>query len=356
MRRSYHNFYRLVLGLLLLCLFTSAQAAVNVASLYRITVPVASQLPDQRDFAESDGFHQILIRLTSDPEIAKNPVIKSNLNRAEYYVRDYSYSPPSPSSSRYMMQIRYEQEDVVRLLKKASVPFWAESRPLTLAWLAVTDASNQTEIIGNDSTNDIYELVKMQSRRLGIALIFPVMDMNDISQVDTQNVMDVALPELRQASKRYHPDVLLIAQIHQGVDQVTGKWSLVMNSNQLDWQVSGKSMEEMVASAMEQISETMVRQYKVNAGKGGREAYWLKVMVSNVNGNDNLARVMQYLKGLAPVEKLQLAQVAGDRVQLYLLIGGTVQNFQRNAALGRRLILKASDEAAKKVTYQWVDE
>src|SRR5690348_4768795 len=114
MRRNYTNFYHLVLGLLLLYPFMSVRA-VNVASLYRITVPVASQLPDQRDFAESDGFHQVLIRLTSDPEIAKNPVIKSNLNRAEYYVRDYSYSPPSPSSSQYMMQIRYEQEDVMRL-------------------------------------------------------------------------------------------------------------------------------------------------------------------------------------------------------------------------------------------------
>lgn len=261
MRRCHVSLLHLVLVLLFFCPYVSLWA-LNTASLYQITVPVASMLPDQRDLAESEGFRQVLIKLTSDPEIAKNPVIATNLNRAEYYVSDYNYSPPSPDSSEYIMQIRYEKEDVVRLLKKASVPFWGESRPLTLAWVVLTDMNNQTDVLGNDASQKVYKLIKEQSRRLGIALIFPMMDVDDISRIDTQKIMDVALPELTLASKRYSPDVLLIAQIDQVADLVTGKWILMINANRQEWNVSGKTTEEMVNAALLKISQTMLRQYQ----------------------------------------------------------------------------------------------
>jgi hypothetical protein len=350
MRRHHFNVHRLMLALFLFCPFVAVWA-INTTSLYHVIVPVASQLEDQRGVAESDGFLQVLIRLTSDAQIYKNPVIKSNLNRAEYYVRDYSYSPPSPDSAEYLMKIQYEPEDIARLLTKAGVPFWQRSRPLTLAWVTMAKENGNAEVINKDSL-DVYEVIKAQSKKLGLALIFPVMDMDEINQIDAQTIHDVALPELKKASKRYAPDVLLIGQINQSADRVTGKWYLVMNASRWEWDVSGKTLEEMTASALSQMGQTMVRQYDM--GTNNKNEFWLKLIVTHVNGNGELGNLMQFLSRLAPVEKLQLAQVAGDAVEVYVLIGGTIDSFQKNAAEGQRLLLKASDQTAKKLTYQWV--
>jgi hypothetical protein len=98
----------------------------------------------------------------------------------------------------------------------------------------------------------------------------------------------------------------------------------------------------------------MVRQYALDDNDNSNNEFWLKVIVTSVNGNAELGKLMQFLGRLAPVDKVQLAQVAGDTVEVYLLIGGTIDGFQKNAAAGQRLLLKASDETAKKLTYQWV--
>lgn len=353
MKRKLFKPCQLIALLLFFCPFMSIWA-VGVSNLYKVTVPVASQLSDQRDFAESEGFLKVLIKLTGDADIAKNPVIKGSIHRAEYYVRDYHYSSPTPSSSEYMIEIQYDRDDIIRLLKKSGVPFWEDARPLTLAWIAVNAKNKQTEIIGSDSQNQIHYLIKTAGKQLGVALIFPVMDMDDLGQIDEREVLMQDLPELKKASKRYSPDILLIAQLNDDGTSVTGQWNLVMNADEWEWNITGKSMHEMIDRAMGQISQTIVRQYHVNSDAKYQQPYWIKVIVTNVQGNGDLNQLMSYLKRLAPVEKMQLAQVSGSGVEFYLLVNGSIEGFLKNASTGRRLLLKASDETAKKITYQWV--
>ena len=81
--------------------FTSA-LAVKVSSLYQAEIAVASQADDARVQAVKDGLLQVLIKMSGDPAINANPDIKQSLQRADYYVQEFSYSAPTTASSQYL--------------------------------------------------------------------------------------------------------------------------------------------------------------------------------------------------------------------------------------------------------------
>src|SRR5262245_51008662 len=129
--------------------------AVKVSNLYEVELPVISQSQDIKEEAMKTGLLQVLIKLTGDPLIEKNPLVKSSLQKADYYVQEFGYSSANASSSTYLIRIRYDNNSINRLLKKAGIVYWGEIRPLILVWLAFTNKENATEIIGNETHGNI---------------------------------------------------------------------------------------------------------------------------------------------------------------------------------------------------------
>lgn len=232
--------------------------AVKVTTLYQVEMPVASQSSEARAEAIYDGFQDVLIRLTGDQSIIKNKLIKANLDKADYFVQEYSYSAPDVSSATYTLKIKFNEQDVKRLLLKTGIKQWTAIRPLVLVWLATVNAtSHEADIMGVETTNGVLEKFKRQGQRYGLPLIFPVMDMADMEKVSSENITDVALPELKNASKRYEPDALLIGTIEHEDNAYTARWSLVMNDKTWDWTTTGATQEEVIAGVLDHVSQTL---------------------------------------------------------------------------------------------------
>lgn len=254
---------KLLLIIMIWFLPMASAFAVKMSSLYQAELSVAAQSDDERDLATTKGFVQVLIKLTGDPEIDKNPVIKANLHRASYYVQEYSYSSPTPSSSQYFILIRYDADDMNNLLKKAGVSYWPENRPLILVWLAVTNAQHAIEIVGNEEPGNILSTMRQESKKFGLPLIFPIMDMADIDKVSPKDIRSMTLPILKEAGKRYSPDALLIGNLYQDNGVFQSQWQLVLNDNQWDFTVSDKTPEGIVVAALNQVRQTLVKHYWV---------------------------------------------------------------------------------------------
>ena len=291
---------------LLACLPLPYAFAVKVKSLYQADIPVAAQTDDLKAQAVKDGFLEVLIKLSGDLQIGNNPAIKASLLRPDYYVQEISYSQPTPDSSEYLLRIHYEPNDINRLLKKAGISYWGEMRPLILVWLAVTNKDQATEIIGNEMPDDTFTSMKQQSKRYGLPLIFPVMDVADVSQISPEDVTQVALPVLKEAAKRYAPDALLIGRMQQSSQGIESQWQLILNKEQWKWTITDKSPELVIASLMNQISQTLSKHYIVKAMDV--PDVWLKVEVMNVTQKTDLSELLKYLKQLTPVQKVQLLE------------------------------------------------
>jgi uncharacterized protein len=341
-----------ILLALLACSLLTRAFAVKVSSLYQADIPVAAQTDDLKTQAVRDGFLDVLIKLSGDGQVGDNPVIKASLLRPDYYVHEISYSQPTPDASEYLLRIRYEPNDINRLLRKAGVSYWGEMRPLILVWLAITNKHQTTEIIGHEMPGDIFATMKHQSNRYGLPLIFPVMDVTDINQISPKDVISVSLPVLKEAAKRYAPDALLIGNMQETDNGIESQWLLMLNKNQWKWVITEKSVDLVISTLMNQISQTLAKHYVAKAADV--PSVWVKVEVMNVTQRSDLTELLKYLKQLTPVQQVQLIEVSSDVVELSIQIRGSLETFQKNAAIGQRLSLKYQDPKDKKLFYVWV--
>jgi hypothetical protein len=240
--------------------WTAVQAA-KVASLYEAEVAVASQADDMRAQAVQEGFLQVLIRASGDPQIDRNPLIKESLQRSDYYVQEFSYSAATVASSQYTLHVRYNEADVKRLLRRAGVVHWGENRPLLMVWLAVTNKQNDTDIIASESSGDMYSTMKQQSTQFGLPMIFPLMDVDDVNRVSVDDISNMAVSVLQDAAKRYAPDGILIGKIDESGEEVESQWELVIKQDQWNWEINDKTPEAVVSSIMDEISQTLAKHY-----------------------------------------------------------------------------------------------
>lgn len=340
---------RQLLFIALILALVSPVLAVKVTSLYQFEMPVVSQSDDVRVQAVKEGFLQVLIKVSGDPQIANNPVIKPFLLKADYYVQEFSYSSP-PSSPFYLLQIRYDRNDINRLLRKAGIAYWGENRPLILAWVAFTNNKHFAEIIGNETQGDILGTMRQEGKKSGLPLIFPMLDVTDISQVSTSDINSMSVKVLQDAGKRYSPDAILIGAIKQTDIDYQSQWQLVLGKNQWDWNVSDRLLSELVTTVLNQVNQTLAKYY---VEKVANEPQWVKLEVTNITKRDDLVQLMRYLKQLTSVQQVQLSQVQGDVVDISILLRGSLASFQQNAAIGQRLVLKSQDEVNNKLTYEW---
>lgn len=326
--------------------------AVKLDNLYEAEVSVPSQAADARSAAIQEGLLTVLIKITGNQAINTVPLIKTNLKRADYYVQEYGYSQPTVNSSTYTLKIRFDKDDVDRLLKQAGVVTWGETRPLVMVWLSVTDADHQATIIGGETPGPILDAMKKEGNRYGLPLIFPVMDMTETNQITPDQINLASLSLLTSVSQRYAPDAMLIAQIQPSAAGFDSQWTLTLRNQQWGFKISAASLQEVMTTAMHQVSQTLSENYLVK--NQTTKTQWITLNVNGVSADNDLEQVMKYLKQLSPVQQVELASVNGDSVQLRVLINSDIPTFEKNASIGQQLQLSQEDLPGARLTYNWV--
>ncbi len=254
---------RLLFMLLATLLPLHVALAVVVSNLYQMTIPVPTQSDEVREQAVQAAFGQMLVKLSGDPHILKNPAIKADVRRADYYVQNFNYSAVTTDSSEYALQVNYDQTDVNRLLQSAKVSLWNDNRPLLLVWLAVSDADGHTAtLIGSDSDNNLLNTIQDQSKRYGLPMILPLLDMTDLSQVSFDDVADQHVATLQAAAARYAPDGLLIGALQEDAQGINSQWTLLVNGQRWNWSLTEKVSDDdvtkkIIKGAFDQVSEAL---------------------------------------------------------------------------------------------------
>lgn len=339
--------------LLIILLFLSTPVlAVKMTNLYQAEVPVTSQSDEDRADAIRKGLTIVLTKLTGNPEVVKNTDIKLALKRADYFVHDYNYGPPSPNSAIYMLRMNFEPRDIDWLLKKADVGYWGVSRPLIMTWIAVIRPKQGTEVIGDDNPSSWFRAMRMQANNLGIPMIFPLMDMADISQLSSEDVTSFDLSALKVVGKRYAPDGYLVGVISIGDGEFQSRWVLEVDNKRWDSTIDAKNIDEVTERILSQVSQTLAKQY--DGITNVNNPIWLKLQVSKITDQEKLTALVKYLKQINVVQQVQLAQTTNDVVRLSVLVTSTMNTFNSKAIKGQRLSLRSQDGNENLLVYEWI--
>lgn len=341
-----------ILLMLAIMLFPKSDIfAAKVAGLYQAEITVISQLSDVRTKAARQGLLEVLMKVSGNPEVETNPYLQDSLKRAEYFVQAYSYATSSTSSA-YVLKIYFSPFDVKRLLRQAGIAFWGENRPLILTWISIKHKNNATEVVGYDTGLDLLNKVKTEARRFGLPIIFPIMDVTDVDDINPADVTSFNLSNLKKTNDRYGADAVLIGNIIERDNESDSRWLLALGDKQWTWTISSSDQFNLVASALDQVSRALAKHYLIKTDQPNLA--WFTLTVNNVKTRKDLAKLLNYFNKMNQVQEAELSQVKGEIVEIAVQIKGPLANFLQNALLNHHLELKSQDEKNNKLVYDWI--
>lgn len=328
------------LGTALLLAGLAANAVADpVTDIYSADVPVRDQSGETRNAALQDALAQVLVKATGTQAVLETDTARELLANPARFLQQYRYqpvrpAPVDPDALRLALHAEFDATSIEGRLRSAGLPLWGRERPLTLAWVAVTD-SPERALIGAATANPLTDVLRRSASRRGLPLVLPQLDAEDLTRVSFTDVWGVFDEPLLAAATRYGPDAVLVGAIFRaGDDMWAGRWTLLRNDERVRWEVSGASAEAVTVAGIDGLAEHYSGEFSVQ-GTVAQEN--ILVEVTNVDALRDFATVQGYLSGLSAVKDVQLKVVEGDTLRFELSLGASSHVLEQSIALGRLL-------------------
>ena len=310
-------FVRLVsLMLMLLTLYGSPVRATVVDWLYEVEVPVEDQSRAARQEATRAALVEMLTRMTGLVDVPLNDAVSGALSDPGPYFVQYRYEQRSgEQGSEPTLIVRFAPAAISRLIGAANLPLWGANRPSVIAWL-VTDEADQREVLGADSSHPVLLGLQAQARRRGIALVIPLMDLEDQLAVPAAAVYGSVAQLLEEGSRRYGANMMLIARIRRDpADRWALQWEFWMRDSERELAIVEQDPGQVGAAGADLVADELAARYAVYGGKAGV----LKLQVLAVDSLRDYGSLMEYLDSLEFIDSVRVTEVGDASVLLDLV-------------------------------------
>ena len=338
-------FIRLTLTLLTACAvapLTVTHAAI-VDGLYEAEEVVQSQSQSVRDQAMGNALMQVFKKVTGRSSVQNLPGIADALNHPERFVQQYLYRSiqeaqypiPNADPNSQLAWFQFDEQAINRLLRSNNLPVWGHTRPSTLVWLAVEE-NGQRYILGSDSQEELRDLLRYEAKRLGMALVLPLLDLQDQQSLSFADLWGNFQDSILNASARYQAEAVLVGRLSLASSDVwTGRWTLYEGGRNFSWQGQDSYPSEILSSGMGGTMEALAIRYAQVPESGTPSAVYLTV--NGVGALKDYARVSKYLSSLEVVKDVQPTTIRANSARFRLNIRGSAEGLAQTIKLGNVL-------------------
>jgi hypothetical protein len=323
--------------LLLLFLVPGAVWAVPVPELYSVEVPVPTRDRPERQEAFEQGLSQVLVRVTGARSLEGFAELDSMLDTASRYVQRFEYAENAGDEERpYLLRVTFDGAALERAVSERGLPVWGRDRPGVLVWLAVSERG-QRYLVGGDSVSSARRALESVAAERGVPLLYPLLDLEDQGRVKFADVAGGFHDTVREASKRYRPEAILIGQVAPlsgGYWQA--RWNLYQGGEPVSWTSEGGSLETALVEGTHQLAGTLAS--RTSTYRFAEMAKGMLVTVDDVRTHAELNRVVDYLGRLAPVAGARPFGLDGNRAELLVQMRGNPRDLERLVMLGDVLV------------------
>jgi len=374
---------------LLFCLLAIPTTfAVTISTLYQGELPVASHSSADWKKAVTPALEQVLIKVSGNPKIAQIDAIKRGMSKAADMVQSYNYVLPDANTGQKVltMQVRFSPKLVNDLLQQGNQGILPKDRPLTLVWLAIINTPNQPPMALSDSKNIIVATMQNEATKAALPLLWPSMDMQDMSAISAVQIANLDQTMVQNASKRYQADGVLVGKIvKQSPTSWQGQWLWISDQGNQNWQTQGATPQQTAVAVLPQLSgaitavlnssgqssrnddnnnvpnNTPPPQANANNYSGSNVVPAVStsavqtmptvamnnvpvvvLQVIGVNGLDDYAGLMDYFHSLGTVTAVNVLQTQGDKLTVKLKISSTSDQLFKQISAGNKLIMQSA--------------
>jgi hypothetical protein len=314
--------YAAVMAVTVLISLAPMALAVEMPSLYTVEVPFEPSEPDAQSTAFRAALTEVLIRVTGTTAVVESEEIAALFPNPRRFVSQFR-----PGQDETLV-VTLEGEAIERVLRQAGAPVWGTDRPLTLVWLAVDWGMGEREIVGADDADRLpgdarsidrnkllRERVQEVAGRRGIPVAFPLLDIEDLTNVSFSDIWGGFDERLLSASARYETTSVLVGRIRPE-DMEVDRWTWFFGANgRLDW---GGEPEDAVGI----LADALAAEFAIDPNQG---IDTIHLTISGIDSVVAYGRVQRFMENLRVVDKLMIKTVAGDRITYEVEVQGGVE-------------------------------
>ena len=316
--------------------------AIRVPGLYEAEVLVRDQEVSSRRQAIEQAMKQVLVKLTGDRNAAGRTALNPIIETAENYVQQYRYLEfptefiiTNSVDVQLRIRIRFDESTLNNALRNLGIQVWGRERPSTLFWLALED-ENSRRILRPDEDQAFFYEIDKRARSRGIVLIYPLFDLQDSSNLRASDIWGGFDYPVKNASKRYYPDVILTGRINSPVMGIwEGFWSVYIGENhQENYTTEGSYLEAVANEGIDAVADIIATRF---AQGSMPELANTKLKVIDIVSLQHYAKVMDYLQTLSPVTDVEVIEVNQGSVEFNISAHGGKQAITQAINFGRIL-------------------
>lgn len=336
---------RQAMFLVLLCGLGAPAAAVTVAGLYTVQVPVASSSPADRQQAYAKGLEQVLARVSGDTDLLEQGRASELLADAEAMVQSYQFLRGSGDDDQDQLRMSFGSVAVNRALASIDAPVWGANRPLTLAWIVV-EAQGRRDLLvrqEEDAQSDDWQTAFIEAAGdRGLPLILPPEARRENSRLLSE-VRGQFMGPVRDASENIEHNLLAVVSVSRSGGAWQASWRMEGEGIEDNQEVvSGNSPGSVAEKVIGAWADLLADRYAVSAGDVDSAAR-VDIVVEGVNTLDDFATAVSALNKMTPVASSDPVQVKADRMTFKVVISGEVAQLEQYIALDQRFVAKGPD-------------
>jgi len=330
-----------LLAVLLVFLSLQSVKAVVIDDLYTIALPVSDQTTDLRREAFESAFKSVLIKVSGSDEAQKSPAILKLAKSSSRYVKQFSYEARAGIDADGVaikllyLTVNFDQQLIEQLLRQNNFPIWGRERPSSLL-IINSDSVEGLQIVTGDSAPKVVELLEAAGLKIGVPTLFPLMDLEDISQVDVSDVTLRHFKEINNMAARYWPDALVVGEIVElDLDRWQGVWEVRFADQVFKWQFNAVNQKAIIDELIAHLAGVLALEYALEFQQGKQQE--LRLKVSSVEDINHLISVQKYLGSLNVVESVRVSLVSKEEITFYLELSNSIEDLQRLINIGNIL-------------------
>ncbi len=335
MKRKFFCLLALTLSLIL------PVKAVTVGNLYTIELPVADQTTSLRLEAFTEAFKRVVVKASGSDDALQSPAFARPIERSSRYVKQFSYvvrenqDEQDIEADLLYLRVDFDQRLIESLLRDNGFPVWGRERPGSLLVISY-DVNETIKMVSSDTTPEIIDMLDNAALTRGLPVLFPLMDLEDISLVRVGDVISRQFEKINIMASRYTPDVLVVGQIvGRSGKGWEGDWEVRFLEQLFKWRYKDSSKEAVIDQMVKHLTRILALEYALEDNKSLDQE--LLMSVSAMSGINNLIKVQQYLQSLNVVESVRVSLIDKDMVTYRVGLRNDVEDLQRLIEFGEVL-------------------
>lgn len=332
--------HRLFFALILLGL-TCGSYAAEVNNLYQAQLPIDSRDKQARDTLTPQLLHQVILKVVGNTALVNKTDLTSLLSKADQYVQQFEYlrtnvvTADLTQPDQLELKQRFDATAVNQALRGLGLPIWGKIRPDVLVWTAVKQAQ-QRYLLGLENTDsNLVQAMSKAANKRGLPVLFPLMDLQDQTQVSVDAVWKQDEDLIQAASLRYGADSILVAQVSINDDGANVQWQAVIGDEVTPWQSQG-TLQGALDNGMGTLADKLASRYSQTVDMGEADKR-LSLHISDVMGYGDFTRLMTYLRQLDYITDIHVIDLNEQKLALDIAFSGNLQFLQRSLAVGHML-------------------